>query len=1104
MQRFKRLVVLFVVMLTAFLASQQSFTSTAQTAIDFNRDIRPILSDKCLVCHGPDAAAKKIKLRLDDEASAKANLGTNLEKRFAIVPNHPEQSELIKRITSEDKFEHMPPVASGKTLTAKEIELLREWIKQGAQWARHWAFVVPQRPALPKVKNVAWPRNAIDYFVLAKLEEKGLQPAPTADRATLLRRVSFDLTGLPPTLKELDAFLNDKSQNAYEKVVDRLLASSRYGERMAFEWLDAARYADTNGYQNDGDRSMWRWRDWVIEAFNQNMPWDQFTIEQLGGDLLPNATMSQHVATGFNRNHRQNSEDGLVPEEYAVEYVVDRVDTTSTVFLGLTVGCARCHTHKYDPITHQEYYGLYAYFNSIREDGRSAYHNSPPFVYAPTREQEAQAKKLQTQLAQAEKNLQQLTLQHDAARQSWERSLSNNNAPPQWFPAENLLMRHALSNGANAEIVGKEKERVTAAYQAVPVEIAAKPVATAFREGAPTHAVAPVGEATIFDGKLFFDAGRIGQFDYQDRLIEHRDQFALSLWFYAESENAGALMTKMQDKPDEKENGVPKTRGYGLFLLNGKLHWNAVSAFPDDAWRVETADAIAPKQWHHVVATFDGRAPYERAQLYLDGRKQTLKVNLDRIFRTFADSGATLKIGAGGGPEFRFKGQIGEARLYQSLLSDDEIAMLACADALPAIAALPAAQRTPAQRLKLFNAWQASYAPDEVQQAHRQRSLVRIALAQHERTYPLVMTMDETETPRPAKLLRRGAYDMPGEAVSRGLPAALAPNIKQQPANRLEFARWLVSAENPLTARVTVNRFWQMIFGTGLVKTVEDFGSQGELPTNAELLDWLAVEFQSAECGVRSAECQPNWNVKRLLKTIVMSATYQQASSVTPHSALRTPHSEGFPRLRLSAEMIRDQALLVSGLLTERLGGPSVKPYQPAGLFRDMTFSNMTAYEHAKGDDLYRRSLYSYWKRTVFNPAMLVFDATAREQCTVRETRTNTPLQALNLMNDVTYVEAARLLAERMMKEGGATVDARVAWAFRTVTSRWPKESERATLRASVEAQRQWYGANLSEAEKLVRIGERRNDAALPVADLAAYTMVASLLLNLDEVITKQ
>jgi hypothetical protein len=1078
----------------------------AQSEIDFNRDIRPILSDKCWACHGPDAAAKKIKLRLDDEVSAKANLGG----RNAIVPNHPEQSELVSRITSDEKFEQMPPASSGKTLTAREIELLRKWIKQGAPWARHWAFVPPVRPALPKVKNTAWPKNAIDTFVLAKLEEKGWQPAPEADKATLLRRVSFDLTGLPPTLKELDEFISDKSSNAYEKVVDRLLASPRYGERMAFEWLDAARYADTNGYQNDGDRSMWRWRDWVIEAFNQNMPFDQFTIEQLGGDLLPSPTMNQRIATGFNRNHRQNSEDGLVPEEYAVEYVVDRVDTTSTIFLGLTMGCARCHNHKYDPVTQREYYQLYAYFNSIREDGRSAYHNSPPFIWAPTAEQQTQAEKLKQQITQAEQRLSQLTETHQTARHEWERSLASDANAVQWFPSENLLMRHSLAAGAKGELIRKEQERVTAGYNAVPVVKDAKPIEMAWREGAPIQAKAPVGEGTIFDGKLYFDAGRIGNFDYQDRLTEHRDQFALSVWFYADSENAGALLTKMQDSSGETENGIPKQRGYGLLLLNGKLHFNAVSAFADDSWRVETADAIALKQWHHVVAMFDGREPYERAEIYLDGRKQKLKDNLTRIFRTFADASTSFKIGAGGGPEFRFKGRLSEARLYQARLTENQISMLACADALPAIAALPEAQRTRAQSLKLLHAWQEQFAPPQVRAVRRQLDELRQQFLQLERAFPLVMTMDESDTPRPAHVLRRGAYDLPGEIVERGLPVALA-GVNNKPANRLEFARWLMSAENPLTARVTVNRFWQMLFGTGLVKTVEDFGAQGETPSHPELLDWLAVEFQISDCQFERNDCSPKkaarWDMKKLLKTIVMSATYRQASLTSAAALQRDSENRWLargPRLRLTAEMIRDQALLVSGLLTEKLGGPSVKPYQPAGLFRDMTFSNMTGYEHAKGNDLYRRSLYSYWKRTVFNPAMLVFDATAREQCTVRETRTNTPLQALNLMNDVTFVEAARLLAERMMKEGGVSLEQRLAWAFRIVTARQPQAGELATLQASFAAQHQWYQTNSAEAEKLLRIGEKRSDAALPVAALAAYSTVASLLLNLDETITKQ
>jgi hypothetical protein len=1082
------------------------------TTTDFNRDIRPILSNNCFLCHGPDETSRKAKLRLDTKDGAFAKAGV-------IVPGDAAKSRLIQRITTTDPNRLMPPPDSGHKLTTAQIETLQRWVNEGAQWGLHWSFVVPERPALPTVKNKSWPRNAIDYFVLARLEQEGLQPSPEADRATLLRRVSFDLTGLPPTLKELDDFLHDKSPNAYEKVVARLLSSPRYGERMAFKWLDAARYADTNGYQNDGDRSMWRWRDWVIEAFNQNKPFDEFTIEQLGGDLLPakkslEATLALRIATGFNRNHRQNSEDGLVPEEYAVEYVADRVDTTATVFLGLTMGCARCHTHKYDPLTQREYYQLYAYFNSIREDGRSAYHNSPPFLYAPTKEQQTQARKLQAQLAQAEQQLQQLTRRHAAAQKRWERSLAQSNAPQQWFPSENLLFRHALNAQAKGEIVGQEKARVVAGYADVPAEAPKTPPVLAFRQGTPAHTSAPTGEAAIFDGKLFYEVGRLGNFDYQDRLIEHRDQFAISMWFYAESENAGALMTKMSDKSGEKDNGIPKARGYGLFLLNGKLHWNAVSAFPDDAWRVETADAIPLKQWHHVVATFDGRENYERAQLYLNGRKQMLKPNLTRIFRTFADNSATLKIGAGGGPELRFKGQLSEARLYQALPNADEIAMLACAEALPKIALTPTAQRSGAQRLKLLHAWQEQFAPEELRQAYRQRAAARLALLQHERSFPLVMVMEETATPRPAHILRRGAYDLPGEAVERGIPAVLQTGTKARPANRLEFARWLVSPENPLTARVTVNRFWQMFFGTGLVKTVEDFGSQGELPSHPELLDWLAVEFMNADFGLRIADSKTaahSWDVKSLLKSIVMSATYRQASTRNPQSAIRNPQSDDpenrllarGPRYRLSAEMIRDQALFVSGLLVEQRGGPSVKPYQPAGLLKDMVFSNMTNYDEAKGAGLWRRSLYTYWKRTVLNPSMLVFDATAREQCTVRDTRTNTPLQALNLMNDVTYIEAARMLAERMLKEGGATPAQQLAWAFRVVTSRRPDEVEQKTLQQNLDKQLQWYRQHPAEAEKFLGVGYQRNDPALPKAELAAATATVSLLLNLDEAITK-
>ncbi len=1105
------------VMIAVALAQAAPGGAGQTVTVDFNRDIRPILSDKCFVCHGPDATAKKIKLRLDSEAAATADLGRG---RRPIVPGQPDKSELVKRITHADETMRMPPVDSGRTLTKQEINLLTEWIKQGAKWQSHWAFVAPVRPQRPQLKNSAWPKNAIDHFVLARLEREGLQPAPEADRATLLRRVSLDLTGLPPTPEELDDFLNDQSPNAYEKVVDRLLASPRYGERVAFKWLDAARYADTNGYQNDGDRYMWRWRDWVINAFNRNLPYDQFTIEQLAGDLLPNPTLDQRIATAFNRNHRLNSEDGLIPEEYAVEYVVDRVDTTSTVFLGVTMGCARCHTHKYDPFTHKEYYQLYAYFNSVPEDGRGSYHTSEPWIPAPTVEQQERHQRIETDIAATSRKLNALVDAHQSDLRRWARALSSSGLQ-QWFPARNLLLRHSLDAGANVEMMGTPERREFAGYESAKPEMYAKQPPAGFRNGSPAYLSSPAGQGASFDGRVFYDAGRVADFDYSDRLYDHRDQFAISAWFYPESENSGAVVTHMQDKAGEKDGSLPKNRGYGLFFNDGKLHWNVVSVWADDSWRVETG-AVALNEWHHVVAIFDGREPYERAQIYLDGRKQKLKLNNGRLFRTFADASASLRIGGGAGPEYRFKGRLDEVRVYSALPDAEQLAVLACADSLPAIAAIPVGKRTEGQRLKLLNAWLNTGAPAPAHQEWKRLHELKRAKTKLEREFPLVMVMEELPAARPAHILRRGAYDLPGEAVTRGLPASLN-SANKQPSNRLEFAQWLVSPENPLIARVQVNRFWQMLFGTGLVKTVEDFGSQGELPSHPELLDWLALEFREGETegwrdGGKQSLRQPTtdnrqpttpsaWNVKHLLKTIVMSATYRQSSNVSPQLLQRDPDNRLLARgarFRLSAEMIRDQALAVSGLLVEKLGGPSVRPYQPAGLLNDMVFSNMTNYAQDKGPGLWRRSLYTFWKRTVLNPGMQVFDATAREQCTVRDTRTNTPLQALNLMNDVTYVEAARMLAERMMKEGGAAEAERLSWAFRAVTSRPPDQAEQQTLLENLNAQLAYFRSHPRGAEKLLMIGEKRNDAKLNTAELAAYATTASLILNLDEVITKQ
>ncbi|MEX2262170.1 MAG: DUF1553 domain-containing protein [Bryobacteraceae bacterium] len=1072
--------------------------SASSGRIDFSRDIRPILADKCFVCHGPDAANNKSKLRFDTEAHALADLGKG---RRAIVRGHPKQSDLVRRITAENESIRMPPAYSGRKLTKQEIQRLTEWIAQGAPWQQHWAFIAPARPPVPEVSASTWPRNAIDSFVLAKLEKEGLRPSAEADRAALIRRVSFDLTGLPPTPQEIDDFLNDRSAKAYEKVVDRLLASPRYGERMAARWLDAARYADTNGYQLDGEREMWRWRDWMIEAYNRNLPFDQFVVEQLAGDLLPNPTFEQRIATAFNRNHRGNSEDGLVPEEYAVEYVVDRVDTVSTVFLGLTMGCARCHNHKYDPFTQKEYYQLYAYFNSIPEDGRfSNFGNAAPWMPAPTRQQQQQLQRIETEIALAQKQLGASLQQAALAQRRWEKSLA---ASPNrhWFPAGELVLRHPLDEGAalviSSALVAQEASRPAPPEDQSDDEARGpEKVEVGFKGGPPRYAASPLGKAAAFDGQLWFDAGKAANFDYRDRVHDFKDRFTISAWFHPESENSGAIVTRMSDDVTEQQNNLPKGRGYGIFFVNGKVHFNLVGVWADDSFRVETENKPPIGQWHHVLAVFDSLQPYEKVRIYLNGQKQTLIVNNGRLFRQFSNGAAHLRIGGGAGPAWRFKGLIDEVRIYKALPGAEQIAILACPDSLSRIATIPSQMRTEGQRLKIRNAFLEAAAPATAQRAwttlrelERQRAVLEAAL-------PTLMVMQELPQPRPAYVLKRGAYDARGERVDRGVPAVLPAMAKAWPNNRLGFARWVVSPENPLTSRVTVNRFWQMFFGSGLVKTAEDFGAQGELPSHPELLDWLAVELR-----------QNGWNVKALLKTAVLSATYRQSSKLTPQLLQRDPENRLLargPRLRLPAEMIRDQALFVSGLLVEELGGPSVRPYQPEGLYKDMVFSNMTKYAQEKSEGLWRRSLYTFWKRTVMPPAMQVFDASSREYCTVREMRTNTPLQALNLMNDTTYVEAARLMAQRMLSEGGTKPEDRLALGLRLAAGRRPDDSEKRLLLENLRTQLEHFRGHPQEAAQLLAVGAKPNDTKPKAEELAAYTVIASLILNLDEVITKQ
>ncbi|HXB68408.1 MAG TPA: DUF1553 domain-containing protein [Candidatus Acidoferrales bacterium] len=1031
-----------------------SLLSGAERMVEFNRDIRPILSDKCLSCHGIDATAKKIPLRLDSEAAAKADLGG----RRAIVEGDPVASQMVKRITAESKAVRMPPVYSGLKLTDGEIETLRTWIAQGARWQKHWAFIPPVRPELPAVKTQGWVRNPIDAFVLARLEREGLTPSPEADRETLLRRVSLDLTGLPQTVGEMDAFANDRSAGAYEKVVDRLLASPRYGERMAERWLDAARYADTNGYQFDGERVMWRWRDWVIDAFNRNQRFDQFALEQIAGDLLPNATLDQKIATGFNRNHRANTEDGIIPEEYAVEYVVDRVETTSTVFLGVTLGCARCHNHKYDPFTQKEFYQVFAYFNNVPEMGRAMkYGNSPPLIPAPTADQQAALAALEHKIHKVEDGL-------PKTEPKWEAPAGK----VYWTPSTDLKASFPLDSADELKMAG----------------------------GTVTFGPGRIGNAATFDGKGYLDAGTAGDFDIEDR-------FSLAAWVYSDDTPNGAVVTKMVD--------TAKGKGYGVYLNNGKVDVHVTSVWEDDAIRLETDEALAAKRWYQLTVTYDGSRMAAGVHVYIDARQAEFKVDQDTLYRPFRNAGKSFsvpfRLGGGGGPERRFRGSIDDVRVYSRVLDAQEIAALALGESVEEIAAKPQAARSEIERLQLRWYYLEHMAPPDLQQTWKGLIALQQEKDRLERRFPTVMVMAERPVRNPTFVLARGAYDKPGEKVEPGVPAVLSPGgapglsnsppngPANSPPNRLGFARWMTDPSNPLMARVTMNRFWEMYFGTGIVKTVEDFGVQGEWPSHPELLDWLATEFIGS-----------GWDVKAMLKLIVTSAAYRQSSKVSPELQQRDPENRLLARgarFRLPAEMVRDQALAVSGLLVEKVGGPSVKPYQPAGLWKDLVMQDMQ-YVESKGDDLHRRSLYTFWKRTIAPPMMLNFDSANREACVVRESRTNTPLQALDLMNDVQFLEAARLIGQRMMKEGGNSADARLRYGFRLVTGRRSAASEADILQESLRYHLDYFSDKKDEIREFLEQGEARTDPGLDQRELAAYTSVASLLLNMDETVTRQ
>ncbi len=1096
-------------------------------SVDFQRDIRPILSDKCFPCHGPDQAQRQADLRLDVRES--------LLESGAALPGDPEKSELVRRIRSHDADETMPPPSSNLALTDRQIRHLESWIADGMPYSRHWAFIPPCRPPMPDALWVREDRDAanpVDAFVRARLRDEALGPAAPACRATLIRRLTFDLTGLPPTVEHVDAFLADPSPDAIHRLVDRLLASPAYGEHLARQWLDVARYADTHGYQADRFRPAWPWRDWVIDAFNANRPFDEFATWQLAGDLLaeasamddspagpdcfvpivPRQQRQQLLATAFQRLHPQNAEGGIVGEEFRVEYVADRTQTFGTALLGVTLRCARCHEHKFDPISQKDFYQLFSFFNNVPEAGQVTWHKpdaAGPTVLLPTDSEESAIKAAIGRVRDAERALRDRRAEGQDAFRTW---LGQHGAGPAagtdepvdphitslpgltaYYPLDDpdpTSMRDAATSGISGQVVDVVTD---------------KPAGRAPRTAAGVRGQAIVltgDDALAFGTSEGAAVGRFGR----------SQPFSVGMWVWIPpSLDEGVVF-------HTNRGGVLYGfKGYQVSVERGLLDVRITHSFPANALHLVSCAPVPRQRWVHLVLAYDGSSRAAGVQLYLDGRSIDLNVQRDRLFKEIVfpseGSGADrkptiatyLKVGA----RFRSQGlpggRVDEIAVFDRRLSDLEIDHWCRATGPPRDAGDPAGPTrlqellarsfdslSDAEREQLFAHYLARHDP-----IYRERldqlQAVRTELAELVEPVLEVMVMEEGVTGRKAHVLKRGAYDAPLDEVSRDTPKSILPFPGGLPRNRLGLARWLFLPQHPLTARVAVNRYWQLLFGQGLVRTPEDFGSQGQRPTHPELLDWLAIRFQ-----------QTGWDVKKLVRLLATSATYGQSSdadaartALDPENALLARGPSG----RLSAEQIRDNVLAASGLLVHKLGGPSIKPYQPEGLWSVNSMSQ--PYDQDHGAALYRRSLYTFWKRTNPPPSMNTFDAPDRSYCVVRREKTTTPLQALELLNDTQRVEAARAMAEALMRRHRDDLRARWTRGFRLTASRHPERAELDLLEQLYREQREYFSGHPDRARAFLSVGEYRADPQLPAVDVAATTVVTLALLNLPDAVAK-
>jgi hypothetical protein len=1023
--------------------------------VEYNRDVRPILADNCFNCHGPDSAARQADLRLDQRQAA-VDMG-------AIAPGEPDASEMLRRILSDDESEQMPPPETKKKLSDAQKELLARWIKEGAAYQPHWSLIPPSRPEPPKVGNAWWVRNPIDAFVAAKLEAASLSAAPEADRRTIARRLSLDLNGLPPSPETVEEFVNDSATDAYERLVDKLLASPRWGEHRARYWLDAARYGDTHGIHIDNFREMWSYRDWVIKKFNENKPFDQFTIENLAGDLLPDATLDQQVGSGFNRCNITTSEGGAIDEEYAVLYTRDRTETTSMVWMGLTAGCAVCHDHKFDPLSQREFYEMAAFFNNTTQkpmDGNVK--DTPPIVTVPMDSDRPRWDEVGKQIPNAKKLLDE---RRAAARGEFNTWLATAKPTDVAFeiPTSDLELLVPLDDGA-------EKVRYVLRGQQAEVP---KPATVEWRDARLGSKAAYLNQGAILE------VAEAGDF-------ESSQGYTYAAWVkLPANDGSGAVLARM----NEDDN----FRGWDLWVEGRRVGGHLINSWPANALKVVTRDQLPADQWVHVTVAYDGKSKAAGFQVYVNGALQPANVLSDTLNGTTKTT-VPFKIGQRHKSSPLSGAMVQDVRVYARRLGDGEIMSLA-KSVLSAIVAAPADKRTEADLNSLYEWWLAAL--DDVHKALAQthESLVR-AQADVQARATIAHIMQEKSEPAMAFVLNRGEYDQRLDQVSPETPDFMPPFPEGAPRNRLGFAQWLLRPDHPLTARVTVNRLWSEIFGTGLVKTAGDFGVSGELPSDQALLDWLAVEFRDS-----------GWDVKRLVKLIVTSATYRQSAIVSKEKLERDPEnrllSRG-PRFRMDAEMVRDYALGASGLLSEKIGGPSVKPYQPPGVWEAVAMigSNTRDYTQDSGESLYRRSMYTFWKRAAPPASMEVFNAPTREHCVMARERTNTPLQALVTLNDPQFVEAARRLAERAL-QATSDVNGRLNYIAERLLVRRLRPNEAAIVQASLEKFQMHYAASDEDAKKLVDVGDSAVEAAVPPADLAAWTMVANQLMNLDEVLNK-